>query len=228
MGPRLFQNKTEPFPSLGTPASIEVQGYCAPKIHLHQTGKRENGPWKSHLEFSHLFLKILKWNCDRLNYSIPGKLLQSRPKLFPCICLAPCTITVFLLWWQFHWIARFFFALFIKMCFSRTVPDESICDPDHNGDPNLVVLRLENNYIDSKKISPTAFSCVHASSSVILKPQKTKWITFIKNKIIQRKKKYWKNVFFLIVEQKVVCYCNSSENNRNDSSHVTGNQTVRP
>uniref|UniRef100_H3CAF2 Extracellular matrix protein 2 n=1 Tax=Tetraodon nigroviridis TaxID=99883 RepID=H3CAF2_TETNG len=56
----------------------------------------------------------------------------------------------------------------------RSVPEESICDPDREGDPNLVVLRLENNYIDSKKISPSAFSCVHAPSSVILKPQKTK------------------------------------------------------
>ncbi|XP_029681879.1 extracellular matrix protein 2 [Takifugu rubripes] len=56
----------------------------------------------------------------------------------------------------------------------RRVPEESICDPDKDGDPNLVVLRLENNYIDSKTISPTAFSCVHATSSVILKPQKTK------------------------------------------------------
>lgn len=70
--------------------------------------------------------------------------------------------------------------------FSRNIPDESICDPDHDGDPNLVVLRLENNYIDSKKISPSAFSCVHAPSSVILKPQKAKWVTRIKNKTVQK------------------------------------------
>nr|XP_057910613.1 extracellular matrix protein 2 isoform X2 [Doryrhamphus excisus] len=56
----------------------------------------------------------------------------------------------------------------------RSVPDESICDPDHSGDSTLVALRLENNLIDGKKISPTAFSCVRSSSSVVLKPQRTK------------------------------------------------------
>ncbi|XP_073323516.1 extracellular matrix protein 2 [Pagrus major] len=56
----------------------------------------------------------------------------------------------------------------------RSIPDESICDPNHSGDASLVALRLENNYIDPQKISPTAFSCVRSSSSVILKPQKTK------------------------------------------------------
>ncbi|XP_027134789.1 extracellular matrix protein 2 [Larimichthys crocea] len=56
----------------------------------------------------------------------------------------------------------------------RSIPDEGICDPNHNGDATLVALRLENNYLDPQKISPTAFSCVRSSSSVILKPQKTK------------------------------------------------------
>ncbi|XP_036957840.1 extracellular matrix protein 2 isoform X3 [Acanthopagrus latus] len=56
----------------------------------------------------------------------------------------------------------------------RSIPEDSICDPNHSGDANLVALRLENNYIDPQKISPTAFSCVRSSSSVILKPQKTK------------------------------------------------------
>lgn len=65
-------------------------------------------------------------------------------------------------------------ALTEPLAFPRSVAAGSICDPDLQGDPNLVVLRLENNYIDSRKISPTAFSCAHASSSVILKPQKTK------------------------------------------------------
>ncbi|XP_029006183.1 extracellular matrix protein 2 isoform X2 [Betta splendens] len=55
----------------------------------------------------------------------------------------------------------------------RSIPDESICDPHHSGDSTMVALRLENNYIDPQKISPTAFSCVRASSSVVLKPQKT-------------------------------------------------------
>ncbi|XP_070759155.1 extracellular matrix protein 2 [Enoplosus armatus] len=56
----------------------------------------------------------------------------------------------------------------------RSIPDESICDLNHSGDSTLVALRLENNYIDPQKISPTAFSCVRSSSSVVLKPQKTK------------------------------------------------------
>ncbi|XP_028301986.1 extracellular matrix protein 2 isoform X2 [Gouania willdenowi] len=56
----------------------------------------------------------------------------------------------------------------------RSIPDESICDPHHSGDSTLVALRLENNYIDPQKVSPTAFSCVRSSSSVVLKPQNTK------------------------------------------------------
>ncbi|XP_031152664.1 extracellular matrix protein 2 isoform X5 [Sander lucioperca] len=56
----------------------------------------------------------------------------------------------------------------------RSIPDEGICDPNHSGDTTLVALRLENNYIDPQKISPIAFSCVRSSSSVVLKPQKTK------------------------------------------------------
>nr|XP_019952200.1 PREDICTED: extracellular matrix protein 2 isoform X2 [Paralichthys olivaceus] len=55
----------------------------------------------------------------------------------------------------------------------RSIPDESICDPNHNGDSTLVALRLENNYIDPQNVSPTAFSCVRASSSVVLKPQQS-------------------------------------------------------
>ncbi|XP_026162385.1 extracellular matrix protein 2 isoform X2 [Mastacembelus armatus] len=56
----------------------------------------------------------------------------------------------------------------------RSITDEGICDPNHSGDSTLVTLRLENNYIDPQKISPSAFSCVRSSSSVVLKPQKTK------------------------------------------------------
>ncbi|XP_041837228.1 extracellular matrix protein 2 isoform X2 [Melanotaenia boesemani] len=56
----------------------------------------------------------------------------------------------------------------------RSIPDEGICDPDHSGEHTLVALRLENNYINPREISPTAFSCVRSSSSVVLKPQKTK------------------------------------------------------
>ncbi|XP_042262293.1 extracellular matrix protein 2 isoform X1 [Thunnus maccoyii] len=56
----------------------------------------------------------------------------------------------------------------------RSIPDEGICDANHSGDSTLVALRLENNYIDPQKVSPTAFSCVRSSSSVVLKPQRTK------------------------------------------------------
>uniref|UniRef100_A0A3P9J0X6 Extracellular matrix protein 2 n=1 Tax=Oryzias latipes TaxID=8090 RepID=A0A3P9J0X6_ORYLA len=56
----------------------------------------------------------------------------------------------------------------------RSIPEDSICDPDSNGDTSLVALRLENNFINSNKISPTAFSCIRAASSVVLKPQKVK------------------------------------------------------
>ncbi|XP_060925605.1 extracellular matrix protein 2 [Limanda limanda] len=55
----------------------------------------------------------------------------------------------------------------------RSIPEESICDPNHSGDSTLVALRLENNFIDPQKVSPSAFSCVCASSSVVLKPQQT-------------------------------------------------------
>ncbi|KAM6979577.1 extracellular matrix protein 2 [Aplochiton taeniatus] len=54
------------------------------------------------------------------------------------------------------------------------VVEDSICDPLDEGDSHLVTLRLENNYIDPRKVSPTAFSCVRSYSSVVLKPQKTK------------------------------------------------------
>ncbi|KAM7401667.1 hypothetical protein PAMP_016963 [Pampus punctatissimus] len=56
----------------------------------------------------------------------------------------------------------------------RSIPDESICEENHSGDSTLVALRLENNYIDPQKVSPSAFSCVRSSSSVVLKPQRTK------------------------------------------------------
>ncbi|XP_065811267.1 extracellular matrix protein 2 isoform X3 [Labrus bergylta] len=55
----------------------------------------------------------------------------------------------------------------------RSIPEEGICDPNLSGESTLVAVRLENNYIDPKKISPSAFSCVRSSSSVVLKPQKT-------------------------------------------------------
>uniref|UniRef100_UPI0037E8A051 extracellular matrix protein 2 n=1 Tax=Semicossyphus pulcher TaxID=241346 RepID=UPI0037E8A051 len=56
----------------------------------------------------------------------------------------------------------------------RSITEEGICDPNQSGESTLVAVRLENNYIDPKKISRSAFSCVRSSSSVVLKPQKTK------------------------------------------------------
>ncbi|KAJ8400894.1 hypothetical protein AAFF_G00392480 [Aldrovandia affinis] len=55
----------------------------------------------------------------------------------------------------------------------RNFADEAICDPLSEEDSNLMTLRLENNFIDTRKISPTAFSCIRSYSSVVLKPQKT-------------------------------------------------------
>eukprot|EP00063_Salmo_salar_P049027 XP_014023862.1 PREDICTED: extracellular matrix protein 2 [Salmo salar] len=56
----------------------------------------------------------------------------------------------------------------------RTFAEDAICDPENNEDSHIVMLRLENNLIDPRKISPTAFSCVRSYSSVVLKPQRTK------------------------------------------------------
>ncbi|XP_056128755.1 extracellular matrix protein 2 [Lampris incognitus] len=56
----------------------------------------------------------------------------------------------------------------------RNIPEDGLCDPHHDGDSTLVALRLENNFINPEKISPKAFSCVRSSSSVVLKPQRTK------------------------------------------------------
>ncbi|XP_047202521.1 extracellular matrix protein 2 isoform X3 [Girardinichthys multiradiatus] len=55
----------------------------------------------------------------------------------------------------------------------RSIPEESICDPDHHEETTLVAIRMENNYIDPKKVSPSAFSCLRSASGVVLKPQKT-------------------------------------------------------
>lgn len=56
----------------------------------------------------------------------------------------------------------------------RNFAEDAICDPLNVGDAYIVALRLENNYIDLRKTSPTAFSCVRSYSSVVLKPQKAK------------------------------------------------------
>ncbi|XP_051550174.1 extracellular matrix protein 2 isoform X2 [Myxocyprinus asiaticus] len=56
----------------------------------------------------------------------------------------------------------------------RHINEDAICDPLNDNDSHLVALRLENNFIDSRKIPPTAFSCVRSYSSVVLKPQRIK------------------------------------------------------
>ncbi|XP_019360660.1 PREDICTED: extracellular matrix protein 2 isoform X1 [Gavialis gangeticus] len=69
----------------------------------------------------------------------------------------------------------------------RTVPSERICrsnigddivddsnEEEEDGDSCLEHLHLENNYINTRDISPYAFSCIRSYSSVVLKPQKIK------------------------------------------------------
>ncbi|XP_041945204.1 extracellular matrix protein 2 isoform X1 [Alosa sapidissima] len=56
----------------------------------------------------------------------------------------------------------------------RNIAEDSICDPINEEDSQLVALRLENNYLDLRKIPPTTFSCVRSYSSVVLRPQKIK------------------------------------------------------
>ncbi|NXM75222.1 ECM2 protein, partial [Serilophus lunatus] len=68
----------------------------------------------------------------------------------------------------------------------RTVPPERICrthinddDDDDNSeedneDSRLEHVHLENNYINTRKLSPHSFSCIRSYCSVVLKPQKTK------------------------------------------------------
>ncbi|XP_074861909.1 extracellular matrix protein 2 [Carettochelys insculpta] len=73
----------------------------------------------------------------------------------------------------------------------RTVPTERICqstvkddnvdddsdEEEEEGeveDSRLEHLHLENNYINTRDLSPYAFSCIRSYSSVVLKPQKIK------------------------------------------------------
>ncbi|NXG04436.1 ECM2 protein, partial [Sakesphorus luctuosus] len=70
----------------------------------------------------------------------------------------------------------------------RTVPPERICrtriSHDHHDtseeeeedseDSRLEHVHLENNYINTRKLSPHSFSCIRSYCSVVLKPQKTK------------------------------------------------------
>lgn len=68
----------------------------------------------------------------------------------------------------------------------RTVPPERICraqtnhedEHDHseeeNEDSHLEHVHLENNYINTRQLSPHSFPCIRSYCSVVLKPQKTK------------------------------------------------------
>lgn len=53
----------------------------------------------------------------------------------------------------------------------RHVPLNSICDTRAAQDSNLIATHLENNFIDRRRIPPTAFSCIRAYHSVVLQPQ---------------------------------------------------------
>ncbi|KFV88067.1 Extracellular matrix protein 2 [Struthio camelus australis] len=67
----------------------------------------------------------------------------------------------------------------------RTVPPERICrthasddndnsEEEEDGDSRLEHVHLENNYINTRQLSPHAFSCIRSYCSVVLKPQKIK------------------------------------------------------
>ncbi|NXD72611.1 ECM2 protein, partial [Eolophus roseicapillus] len=69
----------------------------------------------------------------------------------------------------------------------RTVPPERICkahlndddvhdnsEEEETEDSRLEHVHLENNYINTRQLSPHAFSCIRSYCSVVLKPQKSK------------------------------------------------------
>ncbi|XP_043933350.1 extracellular matrix protein 2 [Protopterus annectens] len=58
----------------------------------------------------------------------------------------------------------------------RSISPHAICpeDDEDEEDLSIVSLHLENNYIDTRRISPTAFSCIPSYSGVVMKPQKLK------------------------------------------------------
>ncbi|XP_072928773.1 extracellular matrix protein 2 [Hemitrygon akajei] len=56
----------------------------------------------------------------------------------------------------------------------RNVQLDSICSANDEDDSNIRTLHLENNYINTRRIPPTAFSCIELHSTVVLKPQKVK------------------------------------------------------
>ncbi|XP_004620181.2 extracellular matrix protein 2 [Sorex araneus] len=56
----------------------------------------------------------------------------------------------------------------------RNIPPQRICNAEEDSDSTLEHLHLENNYIETREISPYAFSCIRSYSSIVLKPQNSK------------------------------------------------------
>ncbi|KAG8436251.1 hypothetical protein GDO86_007376 [Hymenochirus boettgeri] len=56
----------------------------------------------------------------------------------------------------------------------RSVPPNCICSVEEDADSSMEYLHLENNYINTREISPYTFSCIRSYSNIILKPQKIK------------------------------------------------------
>ncbi|XP_069793345.1 extracellular matrix protein 2 [Narcine bancroftii] len=56
----------------------------------------------------------------------------------------------------------------------RNIQLESICLENQENDSNIRTLHLENNYINTRRIPQTAFSCIQLYSAVVLTPQKVK------------------------------------------------------
>lgn len=56
----------------------------------------------------------------------------------------------------------------------RNILPQQICNDEEDSDSTLEHLHLENNYIQTREISPYAFSCIRSYSSIVLKPQKIK------------------------------------------------------
>ncbi|XP_044299603.1 extracellular matrix protein 2-like [Varanus komodoensis] len=53
----------------------------------------------------------------------------------------------------------------------RHIPLNSVCDTRVAEDSSIISMHLENNLIDRRRIPPTAFSCIKAYHSVVLRPQ---------------------------------------------------------
>lgn len=61
--------------------------------------------------------------------------------------------------------------VFLFFLSGRHVALNSVCDTRVSEDSNIVSVHLENNLIYRRRVPPTAFSCIKAYHSVILRPQ---------------------------------------------------------